>query len=152
MTKKKKDETINMIPEFRNAQYLNAKKTKVACEIRLYGSNEWLPWSHDLTDGDDAYTTVAFETLLNNGEIEISEATPEDLEIARMDAENEAICFVKEERARLLAQTDHYMMPDYDISDEKREAMREYRQALRDITKQDGYPYNVIFPKYPFRE
>ena len=25
----------------------------------------------------------------------------------------------------------------------------EYRQALRDITKQSGFPYNVEFPKKP---
>ena len=40
----------------------------------------------------------------------------------------------RENRNVLLAETDKYMNPDYPITDEQREEMRVYRQALRDAT------------------
>ena len=38
------------------------------------------------------------------------------------------------------------MMADVTMEEQKRESYRTYRQALRDITKQEDFPYNVIFP------
>lgn len=35
------------------------------------------------------------------------------------------------------------------LSDISNSEMAKYRQELRDITKQEGFPYNVIFPKKP---
>ena len=49
---------------------------------------------------------------------------------------------VRAERNKLLALTDHLVMPDYPISQENLEEIKVYRQALRDIPQQQGFPWN----------
>ena len=44
------------------------------------------------------------------------------------------------ERDNLLAQTDKYMLPDFPITDEEREQYKAYRQYLRDLPEQAGFP------------
>lgn len=56
---------------------------------------------------------------------------------------------VRRERDNLISVTDYLIMSDYPISDEDREAVKAYRQALRDITKQDGFPHDVVWPDKP---
>jgi hypothetical protein len=52
---------------------------------------------------------------------------------------------VRFERDKLLAETDWMASPDRTIT----QAERDYRQALRDITTQEGFPDNVIWPEKP---
>lgn len=52
---------------------------------------------------------------------------------------------VREKRNQLLDETDKECLVDRKPSDE----MLEYRQELRDITKQGGFPYDVEFPVKP---
>lgn len=47
-------------------------------------------------------------------------------------------------RAQLLAASDWTQLPDVDKPE-----WREYRQQLRDLTKQDGFPDRVVWPKPP---
>jgi hypothetical protein len=61
--------------------------------------------------------------------------------------ENIAIIDVSQKRQRLLYSTDWTQLPD--VLSEKKQAWAEYRQALRDITSQEGYPFNVIWPTKP---
>lgn len=56
---------------------------------------------------------------------------------------------VRATRDSLLEKTDYLLMPDYPISEEYLEKVKEYRQQLRDITEQEGFPNNVIFPTLP---
>lgn len=49
---------------------------------------------------------------------------------------------VRAERNKRLALTDHLVMPDYPISQENLEEIKVYRQALRDIPQQQGFPWN----------
>lgn len=56
---------------------------------------------------------------------------------------------IRLKRDTLLVETDVYMTLDYPISDEKRQVLKDYRQALRDVTKQDGFPENIIWPEKP---
>ena len=62
---------------------------------------------------------------------------------AKKTAEAEAA--VRTERDSLLAKTDWTGLSDVTMSAE----MTTYRQALRDITSQDGFPQNVIWPSMP---
>jgi hypothetical protein len=48
-------------------------------------------------------------------------------------------------RNMLLAETDWWAVSDRTMSQEE----REYRQALRDMPNQEGWPYNPTFPKKP---
>lgn len=53
----------------------------------------------------------------------------------------------RSERAKLLASSDWTQLPDVPLA--TKEAWATYRQALRDITAQPGYPFNVIWPQAP---
>lgn len=56
---------------------------------------------------------------------------------------------MRAQRDGLIAGTDYLMMPDYPISDADQQAISEYRQALRDITTQRGFPDEVEWPEKP---
>ena len=52
---------------------------------------------------------------------------------------------VREERDRLLAETDYLALSDVTMSD----AWKTYRQNLRDIPAQSGFPNSVTYPTKP---
>ena len=52
-------------------------------------------------------------------------------------------------RDKLLEASDYYMMVDYPSTNEGVVAVKAYRQALRDITKQEGFPNEIEWPKLP---
>lgn len=56
---------------------------------------------------------------------------------------------VRSQRDAMIAETDYLMMPDYTISDEDKALVETYRQALRDIPEQEGFPSNVQWPVVP---
>ena len=72
----------------------------------------------------------------------IPEKTPEEVKA-------EASAQVRAQRDALLAETDHLVMPDYPLTEEEREAVKVYRQALRDVPQQDGFPLEVSWPEKP---
>lgn len=76
-----------------------------------------------------------------DGEYQIVENPPVSIEVI---AEN-----VRSERNRRLAETDYYMMPDYPSDPNNIEEMKVYRQALRDIPKQEGFPSKFTWPDVP---
>ena len=55
----------------------------------------------------------------------------------------------REQRDLLLDKSDYLAMPDYPISEEKKSAILSYRQSLRDISKQSGFPRNIEWPEKP---
>lgn len=54
---------------------------------------------------------------------------------------------IRSKRNQLIAETDHMLLPDYPITSEQLSAVQAYRQALRDIPEQSGFPTNVIWPE-----
>lgn len=54
---------------------------------------------------------------------------------------------VREKRNQLLAETDYLFLADQQLPAEKESATKEYRQKLRDITKQKGFPKEVVWPE-----
>ena len=51
------------------------------------------------------------------------------------------------ERDRLLAASDWTQLPD--VHEATRAAWAEYRQALRDVPQQDGFPLTITWPERP---
>lgn len=47
----------------------------------------------------------------------------------------------------LISQTDYLLQPDYPISAEQLEEVKAYRQALRDVPEQDGFPETIVWPE-----
>lgn len=62
---------------------------------------------------------------------------------------NDLAATIRSKRNLLLAETDYLLMSDYQISEEYLKKVKEYRQQLRDITKQDEFPKKVTFPNFP---
>lgn len=54
---------------------------------------------------------------------------------------------IRNKRVALLAESDWTQMPDYNKPNKIDWAM--YRQALRDITSQSGFPNSVVWPNKP---
>ena len=63
--------------------------------------------------------------------------------------EQELASRVRSQRDAKLSATDYLIVPDYPISPEDLEAVKVYRQALRDISEQSGFPKNVQWPVEP---
>jgi hypothetical protein len=72
----------------------------------------------------------------------VTPATPE--EIAERTNAKEAE--VRQQRNELLSACDWTQLPD---SPADHEAWATYRQALRDVTAQEGFPWEVVWPEEP---
>ena len=55
----------------------------------------------------------------------------------------------REKRNALIAETDFMAMPDYPLDAEKKAAVLAYRQALRDVPEQAGFPRQIDWPVKP---
>ena len=69
------------------------------------------------------------------------EVTVEDIPMTDEEA--------RAQRDKLLAETDWTQVLDAPIDAETREAYRAYRQALRDIPEQEGFPESITWPELP---
>lgn len=56
---------------------------------------------------------------------------------------------IRRKRDTLISGTDYYILPDYPSTPDGIEAVKQYRQELRDITLQSGFPMNVQWPSLP---
>ena len=53
---------------------------------------------------------------------------------------------IRSKRNALISETDYLLMVDYPITEEKKNSVLVYRQALRDITLQETFPKEIIWP------
>lgn len=79
-------------------------------------------------------------TEVNIPEPEVPPYVPTDEELADR---------IRRERDEKLEETDFFVMPDYPSDPKDLEEVKTYRQALRDITKQSGFPKEVTWPELP---
>lgn len=79
-------------------------------------------------------------TEVNIPEPEVPPYAPTDEELADR---------IRRERDEKLEETDFFVMPDYPSDPKDLEEVKTYRQALRDITKQSGFPKEVTWPELP---
>lgn len=63
--------------------------------------------------------------------------------------DDEVAAQVRGERDAKIAATDFLAMPDYPLSEEDRAVVTAYRQALRDVPAQEGFPREVVWPEAP---
>lgn len=97
---------------------------------KYYAFRIKLEYNDKVTD----YIDENYKTLLNN---------------AREYDKNIHAKAIRETRDRLLNSTDWTQANDTALSQEMVEAYKEYRQVLRDITEQEEFPYNIIWPDKP---
>ena len=99
----------------------------------------------DGSDDNDGIVSVSVRNAYHNGELNIAEFPENEEDPAYSQKKNEVIQI----RNNLLNDSDYLMMVDYPISDEKKQEIKAYRQALRDIPQQDGFPDNIVWPDKP---
>lgn len=56
---------------------------------------------------------------------------------------------IRAKRDKLLDATDWAVLPDSPLDEPSQAAMKAYRQALRDVPQQDGFPVNITWPEMP---
>ena len=105
--------------------------------------------SYDGVIPEDHTIELVDEPFLENGNYVIAhrliEKTAEQLQ---QEIEMNA-SVARSDRDYLLQMSDWTHISDSPLSTEKKAEWGAYRQALRDITKQDGFPLNVIWPDKP---
>ena len=94
-------------------------------------------WVHTPADSPDNVAT--------------KDADVEDIAIVLTDAEYDTVlaASARQKRDRLIAATDYLVTPDYPIGDDRLVKIETYRQALRDIPEQSGFPRNITWPEKP---
>ena len=67
------------------------------------------------------------------------------------DAEYDTVlaASARQKRDRLIAATDYLVTPDYPIESDRLAKVKIYRQALRDIPEQAGFPRTITWPDKP---
>ena len=67
------------------------------------------------------------------------------------DAEYDTVlaASARQKRDRLIAATDYLVTPDYPIEPDRLAKVKIYRQALRDIPEQSGFPLSITWPAKP---
>jgi hypothetical protein len=114
----------------------------IDCEIEhpQYG---WMPFTCDPDDKGAQFDTAAlFVEMQPHAAPYVPPPAPTDEEVAAALAQE-----VRAERTRLLTASDWTQLPD--MPEATRTVWAEYRQALRDIPQQEGFPHNVTWPSKP---
>lgn len=62
---------------------------------------------------------------------------------------NDKVASVRAERNSLIADCDWTQLNDSPLTSTQKQAWAVYRQSLRDITTQSGFPWNVVWPNKP---
>lgn len=113
-------------------------KYKLATEIN-HGTPEKPMMETVLSDVSMPYTVTNYQLALSEawqGEVTVEEV-PETADEIRA------------RRDRLLAATDWAVLPDSPLDAQSLEAVKTYRQALRDVPQQDGFPGTITWPEIP---
>lgn len=96
----------------------------------------------------DIEKLVSCEPYLEDGwvyTVRVETKTEEELSIEREILGNK----IRIQRNNLLSQSDWTQLNDTPLSDSKKQEWSLYRQALRDITLQEEFPHNIVWPISP---
>lgn len=133
------------ITEIRNAKSLQSDNTRFDVEIN-HPEFGWIPYTVDPSDMD---TTIDNDTIMSLIGSDFEAYIPPTQE--ELDAQA---------AASVRGQRDYLLQTEVDpivsnplrwgsLSDEQQLAFTVYRQNLLDITEQEGFPHNVVWPTKP---
>lgn len=121
--------------ESRNYKWADAEHTMLDCEIE-HPDFGWIPYTTGENDNG-----IGKEIWDNRDNLEIAEYEGLSDEILATQ--------IRAQRDSLLNQTDYLMMSDYPIESDRLAKVKIYRQALRDIPEQSGFPRSITWPDKP---
>lgn len=99
-------------------------------------------------DAYEEYADAAAWCNVNNAMIEDKGDYYEVVAVPAPTTE-ELAAQARSQRDALIAATDYLMASDYPLTDEKRQELTAYRQALRDVPEQSGFPTEIVWPIKP---
>jgi len=120
---------------YRNAKHLSGGR--IDCEIE-HSVHGWIPYTLDPADTDMTVNNDALLLAIGDDAEAYVPPTQEELDVA-LAAE------VRKERNAALAATDYMGLADYSA----KAGELEYRQALRDVPQQAGFPKTHTWPNRP---
>ena len=112
--------------------------------IEWQGSDDEPPHNELLTADIYANRVAPFMKLWQDekARLEQAAAEAEAARLAEYNSEEARFERLRSERDRRLAATDYLLMQDYPLDDTRKEAVRLYRQSLRDLPSQEGAPWD----------
>lgn len=112
--------------------------------IEWQGSDDEPPHNELLTADIYANRVAPFVKLWQDekARLEQAAAEAEAARLAEYNSEEARFERLRSERDRRLAATDYLLMQDYPLDDTRKEAVRLYRQSLRDLPSQEGAPWD----------
>lgn len=136
-----------IVVSYSDVAWCDSKHMLLGMNIHL-SDNSVMPYAYrvDGTEDNDGFICQAVKHDYISGNFtEINECPDWKIQL-----EKEVLSLdVRSERNNLLSNTDHLIQSDYPLSDEKKQEIKVYRQALRDIPQQDGFPENIVWPDKP---
>ena len=123
-----------------SVQYTNREHTQVLAYLKHPDFEDPIPFYLSMENNDDSEIYQQIKSQIDSGEL-----IPREYEIDVNILAQE----IRVERDHLLKDSDRYLLEDYPLSKEKKEAVLQYRQALRDLPQQEGFPLTVVYPKNP---
>jgi Phage tail assembly chaperone protein len=131
---------MTLIVEYvKNAEILDAEGTKLKALIKYKNLPE-----RETTLSIESDDKEEVDLLHEIAEGKYGEVTPY---VTNTTIEEVQASIVIAKRNKLLLQSDWTQLGD--IPAATKEKWAAYRQALRDITKQEGFPLTVVFPEQP---
>lgn len=105
-------------------------------KFKVFSGPDLITVERTCSDADCDKNLSSARSASYNGEV-----TVEDIPMTDEEA--------RAQRDKLLAETDWTQVLDAPIDATTREAYRAYRQALRDIPEQEGFPAAITWPELP---
>lgn len=129
---------------FQNARYDNSEHKTVTLEA-ISESGEVFPYTYrcDGSDDNDTEVSKAISSAFRDNSFEITEYTAPVILPETLAAQ------ARDKRNKLLSECDYYIMPDYPSVQPDLDEVRAYRQSLRDISSQSGFPESIEWPAKP---
>ena len=124
--------------EFRNPKWADAAHTAINVEYK-HSQFGWIPYTC-VPDGNTDDCRQLWSALQSVKIADYVEPVISDEALALS---------AREKRDKLLTETDYLLMTDYPISADKLAEVKTYRQALRDIPEQAGFPRTITWPDKP---
>jgi hypothetical protein len=121
-----------------NPQWANPENTLINVTARFAEIDEDLPFTANFLD-TEAHGREIFTKALAGEFGAVSTYVPPSDELLALQA--------RSTRAELLQASDWTQLPD--VPQTLKDSWATYRQALRDITAQSGFPRNIVWPTQP---
>lgn len=126
--------------EIESAKYTSSERVQFLAMIKVDDNEEAIPFYVSLENPDDSEAYKYIISQMNKKALVIEEPDDDTAIIANN---------MRYDRNRLLSETDYLVQPDYPLTEDQKKDILAYRQALRDVPEQKGFPRNIKWPEKP---